>query len=90
MMPVEAMPVKSLIAAPTEGATVGEEPVTIQGVAWAGDVTVEKVEVSVDDGKTWDLARLVGNEQRYAWRQWQYLYRDAESSRSGRDLVPRD
>ncbi|MBX3236013.1 MAG: sulfite oxidase [Nitrospiraceae bacterium] len=74
MMPVEAMPVKSLIAAPAEGATVGRGPVTIQGVAWAGDVTVEKVEVSVDDGKTWDLARLVGNEQRYAWRQWQYLW----------------
>ncbi len=35
---------------------------------------VEKVEVSVDDGKTWDLARLVGEEQRYAWRQWQYLW----------------
>jgi len=74
MMPVEVMPVKSLIAAPAEGATVGRGPVTIQGVAWAGDAAVEKVEVSVDDGKTWDVARLVGEEQRYAWRQWQYLW----------------
>jgi DMSO/TMAO reductase YedYZ molybdopterin-dependent catalytic subunit len=74
MAPVELMPVKSLIAAPREGATLQRGPVTIQGVAWAGDVVVEKLEVSVDDGKTWELARLVGEEQRYAWRQWQHVW----------------
>ena len=74
MVPVEQMPVKSLIAAPAEGDTLKIGPVTIQGVAWAGESPITKVEVSCDDGKTWEPARLVGEEQPYAWRQWQYLW----------------
>ncbi|MGZ8394104.1 MAG: sulfite oxidase [Nitrospira sp.] len=74
MIPVEQMVVKSLIAAPGEGDTVRKGPVTIQGVAWAGDVPVAQVEVSCDDGRTWESARLVGEEQPYAWRQWQYIW----------------
>jgi DMSO/TMAO reductase YedYZ molybdopterin-dependent catalytic subunit len=74
MVPVERMPVKSLIAAPAEGETVRSGPVTIQGVAWAGEATVAKVEVSCDDGHTWDMARLLGEDQPYAWRQWQFVW----------------
>ncbi len=74
MVPVEQMPVKSLIAAPAEGDTLKIGPVTIQGVAWAGESPITKVEVSCDDGKTWEPARLLGEEQPYAWRQWQYLW----------------
>ena len=39
MVPVEQMPVKSLIAAPAEG-YAAERSQTIQGVAWAGGVAV--------------------------------------------------
>ncbi|MBS0171011.1 MAG: sulfite oxidase [Nitrospira sp.] len=74
MVPVEQMPVKSLIAAPAEGDTVRTSPVTIQGVAWAGESAVALVEVSCDDGKTWEQARLLGEAQPYAWRQWQYVW----------------
>ncbi|MEK6802874.1 MAG: sulfite oxidase [Nitrospirota bacterium] len=74
MVPVEQMPVKSLIAAPAEGDTVRIGPVTIQGVAWAGEAPVLKVEVSCDDGKTWEQARLLGDGQPYAWRQWQFVW----------------
>jgi DMSO/TMAO reductase YedYZ molybdopterin-dependent catalytic subunit len=74
MVPVEQMPVKSLIAAPAEGDTVRIGPVTIQGVAWAGEAPVVKVEVSCDDGKTWEQARLLGEGQPYAWRQWQSVW----------------
>lgn len=75
MIPVEAMVVKSLIAAPQEGAIVGAGPISIQGVAWGGEVKVVKVEVSVDDGKNWEPTRLVGEDQPYAWRQWQYVWK---------------
>ncbi len=75
MIPVEAMVVKSLIAAPQEGATVGAGPITIQGVAWGGEAKLVKVEVSVDDGKSWEQARLVGEDQPYAWRHWQYVWK---------------
>lgn len=74
MVPVERMPVKSLIAVPAEGETLRVGPVTIQGVAWAGETPVAVVEVSCDDGRTWEQARLIGDEQPYAWRQWQFVW----------------
>jgi DMSO/TMAO reductase YedYZ molybdopterin-dependent catalytic subunit len=75
MIPVEAMVVKSLIAAPQEGETVGAGHITIQGVAWGGEIKVANVEVSVDDGKSWEPARLVGEDHPYAWRQWRYIWK---------------
>ncbi|HEU5408198.1 MAG TPA: sulfite oxidase [Nitrospira sp.] len=73
--PVEAMVVKSLIAAPHEDETVKVGPVTVQGVSWSGEATVVQVEVSVDGGKTWEPARLLGEDLPYAWRQWQWLWK---------------
>jgi len=73
--PVEAMVVKSLIAAPQEGETVKSGPVTIQGMAWSGEAKVVKVDVSIDEGKTWESARLVGEDRPYAWRQWQLVWK---------------
>ncbi len=72
--PVEAMGVKSLITAPQDGATVPAGPVMIHGVAWSGEATVVQVEVSFDEGTTWEPARLVGDERPYAWRQWQVVW----------------
>jgi len=73
--PVEAMVVKSLVAAPQEGETVKSGPVAIQGVAWGGEVKVAKVEVSLDEGSTWETARLVGEDHPYGWRQWQLVWK---------------
>ena len=77
MLPVEEMVVKSLIAAPVDGDTVAKGSVMIQGVAWAGEKKVAKVEVSCDDGKTWAEARFVGEERPYAWRRWQFVWKAA-------------
>lgn len=74
-IPVEAMVVKSLIAVPQEGATITSGPVTIQGVAWGGEVKVAMVEVSLDEGKTWEPARLIGEDRPCAWRQWQLVWK---------------
>jgi sulfite oxidase len=75
LKPVEAMIVKSLISSPQGGETIGSGPVTIQGVAWSGEAAVVKVEVSTDAGKRWEVARLVGENVPYAWRQWQYVWK---------------
>lgn len=72
--PVEAMVVKSLIAAPADGDRVERGQVLIQGVAWSGEAEVVTVEVSIDEGKTWAPARLVGENQPYGWRQWQFVW----------------
>jgi sulfite oxidase len=73
--PVEAMVVKSLIAAPQEGDIIEPGFSTIQGVAWGGEAKVVKVEVSLDGGKTWEPARLVGEDHPFAWRQWQFRWK---------------
>lgn len=75
MVPVEAMVVKSLIASPANGDQIGRGPVTVQGVAWSGEASVATVELSFDEGKTWEQARLVGEDEPYAWRQWQFLWK---------------
>ena len=77
MVPVEAMVVKSLISAPVEGAVVGQGPTMIRGVAWSGEASIAKVELSFDEGKTWTAARLVGEDEPYAWRQWQLTWKPA-------------
>ena len=43
----------------------------IHGVAFGGLQVVRGVEVSIDGGKTWQKARLVGRDLgKYAWRQF--------------------
>ncbi len=66
------MTVKSWINSPSgEGAGPAAGPVQIQGVAFGGTHAVKKVEVSIDGGKTWREARLVGPDLgKYAWRQF--------------------
>jgi sulfite oxidase len=76
LKPVEAMTVKSLIAQPQDGASLGPGPITVQGVAWGGEARVAKVEVSMDEGNTWNQARLLGEDQPYAWRQWHFIWKE--------------
>lgn len=45
-------------------------PVMLQGRAWVGRGRVERVEVSVDDGATWQDAALEDSVSRAAWRGW--------------------
>ena len=69
---VQEMTVKSWINGPgTDGKPVTAGTVQIHGVAFGGMHAVSKVDVSVDGGKTWVAARLVGPDLgRFAWRQF--------------------
>ncbi len=49
--------------------------VPVRGAAYAGEAGIEKVDVSVYDGDTWHSAELIGIEQPYAWRHWEYLWK---------------
>jgi sulfite oxidase len=68
--PVTALNVKSLISSPADGATLRSRFVNIQGVAWAGEADVVRVELSVDGGASWQNAQLTAEKARYAWRLW--------------------
>ncbi|WP_137920355.1 sulfite oxidase [Hydrogenophaga sp. 2FB] len=74
---VQEMSVKSWINGPgTDGATLKAGDAQIHGVAFGGMNGVAKVEVSLDGGKTWQLARLVGPDLgRFAWRQFVFAAR---------------
>ena len=61
------MNVKSWVTSPLESGQSGRN--MIYGVAFGGTVPLEKVDVSVDGGKTWKQARFLGPDLGpYAWR----------------------
>jgi len=71
---VGPMAVKSEIIRPHSGETLGLGANRIFGVAWAGEESVSRVEVSTDGGRTWNAADLVGPSARYSWSLWEYFW----------------
>jgi hypothetical protein len=72
MSPVTALRIKSVIAAPAEGAVVAKNSARVAGAAWSGESPVASVEVSTDRGRTWQGARLGNDRARFGWRLWEY------------------
>jgi sulfite oxidase len=68
---IEGMPVKSTITAPEDQSKMPLAAATIRGFAWAGEQSIERVDVSTDGGSRWREARLTGPKQPFAWRLWQ-------------------
>ena len=69
---IESMPVKSLVTFPESGSAHRlQEPFACRGQAWAGDLSVARVHVSIDFGATWLPARVEAPVNRLAWQRWQ-------------------
>lgn len=71
---VTAISLKSIITQPEADDILPVGAITILGAAYAGEHRVAKVEISMDDGKSWQAAAFLGPDEPYAWRQWQYVY----------------
>ena len=84
--PVTRMEPRALITSPVDGDRLGAGPVTISGFAWSGSAPIERVELSLDGGTSWELTRLAGPKHRYAWRGWEYVW-DPTSSGSYQVVV---
>jgi sulfite oxidase len=69
---LESMPVKSLITSPADGTRMPADTreLDVRGHAWAGDLAVQHVFVSIDFGQTWQPAALQDPVNRYAWQRW--------------------
>ncbi|MGA8617541.1 MAG: sulfite oxidase [Candidatus Sulfotelmatobacter sp.] len=77
--PVTALNVKSVISAPSEGASMKAGQVIVHGAAWAGEADIMKVEISTDGGSTWSPAKLGREQAHYAWRLWSYDWKAGKS-----------
>ncbi|MDJ0918372.1 MAG: sulfite oxidase [Woeseiaceae bacterium] len=68
---IESMPVKSLVTFPKSGIEhpIGER-LALRGHAWAGDLQVAAMHVSIDFGATWQPASLDAPANRLAWQHW--------------------
>jgi DMSO/TMAO reductase YedYZ molybdopterin-dependent catalytic subunit len=68
---IESMPVKSLLTHPRSGAVqpMGKS-LAVRGHAWAGDLAVAAVDVSIDFGQTWLPAKLEKPANRLAWQHF--------------------
>lgn len=71
---VTGISIKSIITQPEPEAKLSPGKVTVLGAAYAGEVDIEKVEVSTDGGESWHPADFIGPHEQYAWRQWQYIW----------------
>ncbi len=78
-VPLRGLVVKSLITSPAADATVSAARVRVAGFAWAGEAGIRRVDISTDNGRTWMPARLGTDRSRYAWREFEYDWRPAES-----------
>ncbi len=67
-------PVKtqSRIDVPRTGSRVDAGPVTVAGIAWSPTIGIDRVELSFDQGESWQLAELANTENDEAWVQWKY------------------
>jgi sulfite oxidase len=74
MAPLTGLTVKSLITRPADGAALGAGKIDVAGFAWAGEADIARVEVSTDHGATWQAARLVGEQNKYSWRRFEYAF----------------
>ena len=81
MQPVTSLRVKSVIAEPRDDrgfitVAAAGDPLTIRGAAWSGDAgPVTRVDVSVDEGRSWSRATMPGNQRTdFGWRLWSYRW----------------
>ncbi|MFN3588436.1 MAG: sulfite oxidase [Spirosomataceae bacterium] len=68
---IESMPVKSIVTYPRSGAIIDKnQTLEIRGHAWAGELEVTSMAVSVDFGATWLPCTLEKPVNKYAWQYW--------------------
>jgi hypothetical protein len=82
-VPITRMTVRSFIASPEPGTRVpAGRPVTLKGIAFDGGYGIREVDLSVDDGATWQQARLGADLGRYSFREWSWTWTPRRAGRA--------
>jgi DMSO/TMAO reductase YedYZ molybdopterin-dependent catalytic subunit len=72
MVPINRMVPRSFFTNIADGASLpAGTTVPIRGIAFGGDTGVAKVELSSDEGKSWQPTMLGRNYGKYSFRQWE-------------------
>ncbi len=72
-VPLGPMALKSSIARPAVRERVAPgQPFLVTGAAWGGDAFITSVELSTDDGNTWQPAQFLDDPQTGVWRRWTF------------------
>jgi DMSO/TMAO reductase YedYZ molybdopterin-dependent catalytic subunit len=75
LKPVTAIQPKAILAKPgLQEVIPSGKPFRIFGAAWAGERPVAKVEMSLDGGKSWNGAKLLGDAKPFQWVLWEYAW----------------
>ena len=84
MIPIARMPVRSFIVSPV-GDAAGKLPlglpITVRGQAFSGHDRISRVEVSIDDGRTFAAATLGEDQGRYAFRPFSFRFVPSQPAR---------
>jgi DMSO/TMAO reductase YedYZ molybdopterin-dependent catalytic subunit len=71
----EAWPVKSMITHPAPNATFkAGKSMLVEGRAWVGEGAIDRVEVSFNEGQSWQRAAIHSGGDKYAWRVFSFEY----------------
>mmetsp|Transcript_16212 Transcript_16212/g.43676 ORF Transcript_16212/g.43676 Transcript_16212/m.43676 type:complete len:678 (+) Transcript_16212:69-2102(+) len=78
ILSMQEMPVQSAIMSPKEGSTVELDDIEVKGWAWSGGGRgIVRVDVSIDEGKTWTTAELGEGSTQNPSRAWAWTFWEA-------------
>ena len=74
--PITEMVVNSLITSPREGQRFRPgQPVEVKGIAWDNGAGIRTVEVSADEGRSWQTATLDADSGRFSFRGFRHRFK---------------
>jgi len=78
--PVNKIAIRSIFVSPEPETIISKGIVQeVQGLAFDGGDEITKVEISMDNGKTWLPANLDVSPGKYSWRRWRYNFKPAST-----------
>jgi DMSO/TMAO reductase YedYZ molybdopterin-dependent catalytic subunit len=80
--PINRMSLRSLFVRPEPGEQLtSKAPFEMQGLAFDSGSGIQRVEVSTDQGGTWQAAQLDPELGKYSWRRWRLRWNPPASGR---------
>jgi len=77
--PITDILVNSLVTNIENGQSFNSgQSIKVKGIAWDGGHGIDRVEISVDQGKSWRRADLQEDYGRFSWRQWHYEFQSEQ------------